>query len=161
MSLKRAGSPMDDLVPGDPVKGRSPQESGTDSVVIPVVQEYLEVSKELQTTGLVQVRKYIHKKEALVSELLTAETVEVERVPRNEIVETAPPVRTEGGTTIIPVLEEVLVVTKQLRLIEEVRITRRVSSSVHEELVTLRAEEVEIERQTFPNVQSSDSTQSK
>jgi stress response protein YsnF len=44
-------------------------------------------------------------------------------------------------------LEEVLVTTKQLRLVEEVRITRVRSTNVHRQNVTLRAEDVSVDRQ--------------
>jgi stress response protein YsnF len=42
------------------------------------------------------------------------------------IVETAPEIRTEGDVTILPVVEEVLVVEKRLVLKEELHIRRRV-----------------------------------
>jgi stress response protein YsnF len=56
------------------------------------------------------------------------------------------PVRTEGDLTVIPVVEEVLVTAKQLRLVEEVRITRVRSTNVHHQNVTLRAEDIAVER---------------
>jgi hypothetical protein len=49
--------------------------------------------------------------------------VSVERVPIGIIVDSAPQVQTEGDATILPVLEERLVVEKRLVLIEKVRIT--------------------------------------
>jgi stress response protein YsnF len=49
----------------------------------------------------------------LVTQELTAERVAVSRVPVNRYVEVAPQIRTEGELTIIPVLEEVLVVAKE------------------------------------------------
>ena len=54
--------------------------------------------------------------------------------------------REEGDTTIIPVIEEVLVVEKRLFLKEEIRIRRTQTTQLHEETVTLRREEVVIER---------------
>ena len=42
--------------------------------------------------------------------MLTEQKVEITRVPVNRVVDKAPAVRTENDTTIIPVLEEVLVV---------------------------------------------------
>lgn len=50
--------------------------------------------------------------------------VDVERVPVGEIVDEAPQVREEGDVLIVPVIEEVLVVTKRFRVIEEVRVTK-------------------------------------
>jgi uncharacterized protein (TIGR02271 family) len=50
--------------------------------------------------------------------------VHVERVPVNEEVDAPPQVRQEGDTLVVPVIEEVLVVTKRYRIIEEVRVTK-------------------------------------
>jgi uncharacterized protein (TIGR02271 family) len=116
--------------------------------VIPVVEERLEISKELLTTGLVSVHKSVREHDVTVSEPVVSETVHVERVPMDLILESLPGVRTEGEVTVIPVVEEVLVTTKQLRLVEEVRITRVRKTSVHQENVSLRSEQVRVDRQT-------------
>jgi hypothetical protein len=49
--------------------------------------------------------------------------VEVERIPRSVIVETMPAMREEDGALIVPVVEERLVVTTELVLKEEIKIT--------------------------------------
>jgi stress response protein YsnF len=54
--------------------------------------------------------------------------------------------RYEGDTLIIPVIEEVLVVEKKLLLKEEVHITKYVGETQQEKTVTLRSEEVSVER---------------
>ena len=78
---------------------------------------------------------------------LRRETVNIERVSVNRVVDTIAPPRTEGDVTIVPVYEEVLVVAKQLVLKEELRITRRSSTHVCElKSFTLRREEIEIAR---------------
>jgi len=118
------------------------------TLLIPVIEECLDVSKELKTAGIVHVHKSIREHDVLVSEPLTAETVHVERIPMDRIVEAPPVIRTEGEVTVIPVVEEVLVTTKQLRLVEEVRITKVRSTIVHQENVTLRSEEVSVSRET-------------
>lgn len=71
--------------------------------------------------------------------------VEVERVPVNEEVETAPEVQREGDTLIVPVIEEVLVVTKRYRVVEEVRVrkirdveTRTLQEDLRREVVDVR-----------------------
>jgi Domain of unknown function (DUF2382) len=66
------------------------------------------------------------------------ETVEVTRVPVDKMVETAPEIRTEDDVTIVPVLEEVLVVEKRLVLKEELHIRRRVATEAVEVPVSLR-----------------------
>jgi len=63
--------------------------------------------------------------------------VDVERVAVNRAIDEVPAVRHEGDTMIVPVVEEVLVVEKRLRLVEEVRVTRRrvtESTTIRDEL---------------------------
>jgi uncharacterized protein (TIGR02271 family) len=71
--------------------------------------------------------------------------VEVERVPVNEEFDTAPGTRQEGDTLIVPVVEEVLVVSKRYRVVEEVHVRkiRDVQTEILQE--ELRREVVEIE----------------
>jgi hypothetical protein len=54
--------------------------------------------------------------------------------------------RQEGDTTIVTLVEEVVVVEKRLRAIEEVRITKRQDVEPSVQTVTLRREEAVIER---------------
>ena|ERR1700761_7550732 len=59
-----------------------------------------------------------------IDELLSHTRVQVERVPIGRIVTAVPPVREDGDTTILPVVEEVIVVERRLILKEEVHIRR-------------------------------------
>ena len=120
--------------------------SQNETLVIPVIEESLDVSKGVVETGVVRVHKSVREHEVVISEPLTSETVHVERVPMDVIVDGPLPVRTEGDVTVIPVVEEVLVTTKQLRLVEEVRITRVRSTNVYHQNVKLRAEDIDVER---------------
>lgn len=138
---------MSDVAPGDR-KESSSFPSQNETLVIPVIEESLDVSKGIVETGVVRVHKSVREHEVVISEPLTSETVHVERVPMDLIVDGPLPVRTEGDVTVIPVVEEVLVTTKQLRLVEEVRITRVRSTNVHHQNVTLRAEDIDVERYT-------------
>jgi hypothetical protein len=52
----------------------------------------------------------------------------------------------DGDTLVIPVLRETVVVEKRLFLVEEVRITRTAVRERVQQPVTLRAEQIEIER---------------
>jgi uncharacterized protein (TIGR02271 family) len=120
--------------------------TGTSEFVVPVVREELDVRKEVLRTGTVRVRKIVHEAPESVSELLTSENIEIERIPMDVLVDAAPPIRMEGDVTVISIVEEVLVVTKQLRLKEELRIAKRQSRSEYRQEVTLRSEEVIVER---------------
>ena len=70
----------------------------------------------------------------------------IERVPVGEFVDAVPAVREEGDVTILPVVEEVVVTTRRLRLVEEVRIRRVHSTDAHVETVTLREQHVVVTR---------------
>jgi len=77
---------------------------------------------------------------------LAHEVVEVERVPVNRAVTELPSVRLEGSTTIIPVVEEVVVVEKRLFLVEEIHVRRRSTTETKRVPVTLKSEQVHIDR---------------
>ena len=81
-----------------------------------------------------------------VDEPLTQETVQVERVVIGRAIEAAPPVRVEGDVTIIPVVEEILVVERRLILKEEIHMRRVRTIEHHRETVILRRQEVEVTR---------------
>ena len=114
--------------------------------VIPVVEEKISVSKREHETGRVVVHVTPHLRDETIDVPLAEEHVEIERVPRNEFVSGPVAVRQEGDVTVVPVLEEVLVVEKRLMLREEVRITRRRETRRHVEHVTLRSEEARVLR---------------
>ncbi|WP_223252428.1 DUF2382 domain-containing protein [Paracoccus mutanolyticus] len=79
---------------------------------IPVIQEQVGVSVERRLAGRVRVSVRTQTDESLVPVDLTQVDVAVERVPVNRAVDTAPEVVTRGDLTIIPVVEERLVVTR-------------------------------------------------
>lgn len=120
-----------------------------EEVVIPVIQEELQVSKRVVDTGKgVRVRKTVVEREETIDELLHRDEVEVTRVAVGEMITGSEPPqpRTEGDTLIVPILEEVLVVQKQLRLKEEIRITRHQHEYRQPQKVTVRSERASIER---------------
>jgi stress response protein YsnF len=123
---------------------RSEKQSGETYMVIPVIVEDLDVEKRTHTRR-VRVSKHVHEREEVIEDTGFHEEVKVDRVPVNKVVDQLPEVRREGDTTIIPVLEEVLVVEKRVVLKEEVRITKR-RVKADPQRVTLRAESVDVER---------------
>lgn len=117
--------------------------------VVPVVEETVQVGKRAIEQGRVRVSTRTETIEEIRRESLRTDAVGVTRVPIDRIIgegETAPQVRTEAGITIIPVLEEVLVVEKRLLLKEEVHIQRTTSGEEVEVPVTLRRQQAVIER---------------
>lgn len=113
---------------------------------IPLHAEDLTVSK-LQVAGdTVRVRTVTREHETFVDETLNHERVQIERVPIGRQVEAIPPVRQEGDTTILSVVEETLVIERRLILKEEVHIRRLQVSERHQEAVALRKQEAVITR---------------
>jgi uncharacterized protein (TIGR02271 family) len=115
-------------------------------LVLPVLAEALDVQTRRVETGRVRLHKTVHTREVLVDEPLVREEVIIERVPVNRVVEGPIPVRYEGDTMILSLLEEVLVVETRLLLTEEVHLTTRRTERHAPERVTLRHEDVTIER---------------
>ena len=116
-------------------------------LVIPVVEEQLEVARERVETGRVRISKSVESREVVVDDPLKRETVRVEHVPINQVVTgDVPQVREEGDVTVIPILEERIVTRTELVLVEEVRIHRDHSQYHDPQRVTLRKEVVAVER---------------
>lgn len=113
---------------------------------IPLAEERLSISKRQVEAGRVRVRVSVEEHEEIVTEQLAHDELQIERVPRNVRLAEIPDVRLEGNTTIVPVVEERLVVEKALVLVEEIHIRRRSVSEPAEIPVTLRSERAEVER---------------
>lgn len=116
------------------------------AVVVPVVQEELVVGKQAVETGRVRLVKTVNERQEVIDEPLLREQVEVERVPVNQVVSGPVAVRYEGDTMIIPVLEEVVVYEKRLVLKEELHVRKVTTQERQPETVTLRQEQVAVER---------------
>jgi uncharacterized protein (TIGR02271 family) len=117
-----------------------------DKLVIPVMVDELDIQKRVVETGKVRVTKVVHEHETVVDEPLLRDEVEVEHISVNRPVEGPVSIRHEDDTIIIPIMEEVLVVQKQLILKEEIHIRKRRIETHHPQQVTLRREEAHIDR---------------
>ncbi len=117
-----------------------------DETVIPIIEETLSVGKRVVETGKIRLQKTVQEYQEQLDEPLAVRTFDIERVVLNRPIESAPGVRQDGRTTIYPVVEEQLVLTKQLILREEIRVTQRDSERRDNQIVTLRREHVVIER---------------
>jgi uncharacterized protein (TIGR02271 family) len=115
-------------------------------LVVPVLVEELEVQKRPVETGKVRITKVVHEREAIVDEPLVHDNVAITRVPIQRVVDGPVPVREEHGTTIISVVEEVLVVEKRWMLREEIHIRKQRLETHQPQRITLRSEEVQVER---------------
>ncbi len=118
----------------------------TEREVLTLHGEQLSVSRRRIETAVVRADRTTRTREQLVDEELNHERVEVERVPIGRVVESVPPVREEGDTTILSVVVEEVVVQRRLVLKEEVRIRRVKTTERHRETVILREQEATVTR---------------
>ena len=116
-----------------------------DELVLALHAEDFAVTKR-QMVRTVQVRRETRSHDALVEESLAKTEVVIERVPIGQFVDAVPPTREEGDVTILSVIEEVVVVQRRLRLVEEVRIRRVQTTDTHVETVSLREQHVVVTR---------------
>lgn len=116
-----------------------------EQLVIPVVEETVHVEKQKVVTGKIKIEKQVAEiNEALNVDLLQDEYT-IQRVAVNQYVEEdVPKIRHEGETLVIPVLKEVMV--KRVLLVEEVRISKQVTTRTEEVNMPLRKETVNITR---------------
>lgn len=114
--------------------------------ILPLAEEHPRVRRRVRETGRVRVAVRTTSEERQVEETVLHRSAEVTRVPVGRTVTEAPPVREEGDTLIIPVLEEVLVVERRLVLREEVHVRLATEQRRETRSVTLRRQDAEITR---------------
>jgi uncharacterized protein (TIGR02271 family) len=139
-------------------QGTGRQVSGR-PLVIPVMVEALEIDKRRVETWRVRISKVVHEREEVIDEPLLSEEVSIERLPIHRFVDEAIPIRYEGDTMIISLLEEVPVVEKRLILKEELRITKRQVEAHQPVRVTLRREEATVEHLDVEQSELNNTTQ--
>ena len=110
-----------------------------------VYEEQARVDKQVVEKGKVRVVKKVHTEDEQLNIQLKSEEVKVERVTINEYVDSPPPVRYEGHTTIVSVIKEVAVVEKKILLVEEIHITKVISSAEENRSIPLLKEEIIVE----------------
>jgi len=125
-----------------PPRGARP--GSTDPDVLQLLAEDATVELETVETGRVRVSTVTHTRDHLIDQLLARTNVEVKRVPIGRVIDAIPPVRDDGGLTIIPIVEETLVVERRLVLKEEVHIQRLQTTERYQETVQLRHQTAEI-----------------
>jgi uncharacterized protein (TIGR02271 family) len=117
---------------------------------IPLVEEAVAVERARKVTGVVRAKTETHEDTVIVDEPLVAEQVSIERVPMDRWIDHPVAVREEGDTTIIPIVEEVVILEKRLRLVEEVRMTKKKIIKNEPRTLTLRRQKAVVERLPGP-----------
>jgi len=127
---------------------RSSIDVGNDvAITIPLGSEEVELSKRAVQQAVVRIQTKVREEERIIETRLLKDEVTVERVEMNRPIENPMEPRYEGEVLVIPVIEEVLVVRKQLVLKEELRITQCSVARPHAQAVLLRHEEATVERE--------------
>ena len=116
----------------------------------PVIAEEVAVGRRTVPRERVHIRRRVATEQQLVELPLRREHVDVERVPVDQIYDEVPGPRHAGGTLIIPVVEEELVVVRRYRVREELHVHMSAVIENHQERVSLRRHEVDIEREAQP-----------
>lgn len=129
-----------------------------DDDVLEVVNETATLTKRDVMTGRVRVTTRTELAEEQLSAALNRTDVEVTRVAINRDIDAAPAIRTEGDVTIIPVIEEILVVEKRLVLREEIHVRQITTTESVTVPTTLRKQHAVIERQAVPDLFSEEET---
>lgn len=131
----------------------SNEDTNENSFTLPVIHEEVIIQKNIVDTGKVTIKKIISNHEEVVKIPVVHEEIDIIKIPVNKIVDTAPEaIRYDGDTMIISVLKEVPVIS--IMLVEEIHITKRKITAINEQPVSLRQEEVIIERTGDAHLQS-------
>ena len=118
----------------------------SDELRVPIIEESAHVYKRTAEIERVDVRTSADEERVILHDEVRREHVEITRVPVGREVATAPPVRTEGDLTVVPVLEERLVVEKRLFLVEELHLRRTARVDSIDLPTTVRRTRVEVTR---------------
>ncbi len=125
---------------------------------IPLAEETATLHRDTVVSGRVRVRTVVEWREDEVRSDLLTERVEVTTVPVGRVVHEPPRIRVEGDVTIVPVLEEQVVVERRLVLREEIHLRRIAETTPVTVPVALRRERAEIERSEGPPTPSDQET---
>lgn len=133
-----------------------------ETATISLVEETAVVDVHRRVTGRTRVTTRTETTVEDVGHTLETRSVSVTRVPIGRDLdpgEPVPGIREEGDVTIMPILEEVVVVEKRLRLVEEIHILRTTETEDILVPVTLRRQIAEIEHDDLPDGDTSTQTQ--
>lgn len=144
---ERAGVDRPGPTPEDePSKRGQAELDAGEELVVPLAEEEVFLRGRLVETGRVRVAKHVERRREAVDVPRTEVEVDIERVPVGLYVDAPPEIRREGNVTIVPVVEEEVVVTKRYLIKEEVRVRQRAETSLERREVELRSERASIEQ---------------
>jgi len=121
---------------------------GGSELRIPVLEERLIPGTQAVDEGELRIHTRVEEREERVRQPVTRDDLELRQVPINRPIDAPVQRRTEGEWLIIPIMEEVLVVTKQLMLKEEIHIRTQQVTEEQEVIETTRHERVDLDDAT-------------
>lgn len=121
-------------------------ENNTSDYVVPVVSEEVHADAVPVEKGGVRVTKRVEGHDEILEQQLRRGRAEVRRVKMDKVVDGPQQPRQSGNTLIIPVVSEVLVVTKQWVVTEEIHVTQIEQLERVEQQVTVNQEFAQVER---------------
>ncbi|QDA36430.1 DUF2382 domain-containing protein (plasmid) [Paracoccus liaowanqingii] len=116
-----------------------------DDAVLPLIEERLTITKDRRMTGRVRVSTTTETVDSSLPVELSGTEVHVVRVPIDRRIDTVPEITTEGELTIVPVVEERMVMTRELYLREEIHIRRIDFQDTQEVPVSVRRQTAHVE----------------
>ena len=118
---------------------------------ISLQSEEVTVSRHEVAGDTVRIGTVTREHDHHINESLTHTRVDIERVPVGRLIESVPPIRDEGDTTVLSVVEEVIVIERRLIPKEEVRIRRVLVAERYQDIVAARHQDVTINRIEAPS----------
>jgi uncharacterized protein (TIGR02271 family) len=112
---------------------------------VPLREEQVQFGTRVVDLGEIRVHKTVEEREEVRRGPLAREDVQIERIRVNRPVDAPEQRRQEGDWLVIPIMEEVFVVQKQLMVTEEIRIRKQLVTEEREIRETIRRERATIE----------------
>ena len=127
-----------------------------DKPVLSLVEETVTIGKRNTVTGRVRVQTVTETINETVPVYLQSVDVDVVRIPVDRVIDTIPEIRGEGDVTIIPVVEERIVMTRELFLREEIHVRQTAYRETHDVPVSVRKQRAQIDHMDAQDGNSQD-----
>jgi uncharacterized protein (TIGR02271 family) len=120
-------------------------EGGSGEIRLPLIEERVQVDIRQADLGEIDVHKTVESIEETWFEPVDHEEVEIDRIKVTRYIDAPEQPHQEGEWLIVPVIEEMIVVQKQLVVVEEIRIRKHRVTEQQEIRETVRRERASVE----------------
>lgn len=117
-----------------------------DKPVLPLVEETVTIGKRKLETGRIRLQTVTETINETAPVDLQSVDVDVVRIPLEGVIDAIPDIRVEGDVTVIPVVEERVVMTRELFLREEIHVRQTAYRETHDVPVSVRKQRAQIDR---------------